>query len=214
MNVVCEGNVCRLVYAYDNYWFKAMSGLHFAVVCSSNMNRSMEAHAILDRKGFRVKSFGTGDRVKLPGRGNRPNCYAFGIPYMEIFNDLVSKDKNYYCHNGVLNMIIRNHKVKPCPERFQCSTERFDVIITCERRVYDQVIEWFALKQSVYNLPTYIINIDIKDNLGEATLGSYLIVELATKLSQSLDLNKDMPLILQAFENKCKKRVLNCVMYY
>lgn len=41
--------------------------MRFAVLCSSNMNRSMEAHAFLAKKGYKVESFGTGDKVKLPG---------------------------------------------------------------------------------------------------------------------------------------------------
>jgi len=38
-------------------------------------------------------------------------------------------------------MLDRNRRIKPKPERFQECREHFDVIITCEERVYDQVVE-------------------------------------------------------------------------
>ncbi|KAJ8666293.1 hypothetical protein QAD02_007955 [Eretmocerus hayati] len=48
----------------------------------------------LRKKGFDVKSFGTGDKVKLPGNApDRPNIYEFGTTYEEIYNDLMTKDK-------------------------------------------------------------------------------------------------------------------------
>ena len=39
--------------------------LRFAVVCSSNMNRSMEAHNFLQKKGYDIKSYGTGNMIKV-----------------------------------------------------------------------------------------------------------------------------------------------------
>ena len=39
--------------------------LRFAVVCSSNMNRSMEAHSFLQKKGYDIKSYGTGQMIKV-----------------------------------------------------------------------------------------------------------------------------------------------------
>ena len=38
-------------------------------------------------------------------------------------------------------MLDRNRRIKPKPERFQACKDKFDVVITCEERVYDQVLE-------------------------------------------------------------------------
>ncbi|CAB0042539.1 unnamed protein product [Trichogramma brassicae] len=153
--------------------------LKVAVICSSNMNRSMEAHAFLSKKGFNVKSYGTGDKVKLPGNApDRPNVYDFGTTYDEIYNDLSSKDRQYYTQNGLLHMLDRNRRIKLKPERFQTSNEKFDILITCEERVYDQVIECMELKLSQNNEAVHLINIDIQDNHEDATVGSFLICEL------------------------------------
>lgn len=38
-------------------------------------------------------------------------------------------------------MLDRNRRIKPKPEKFQLSREKFDLIITAEERVYDQVVE-------------------------------------------------------------------------
>lgn len=46
-----------------------------------------------------------------------------------------------YTQNGLLNMLDRNRRIKQHPERFQLCNEQFTVVITCEERVYDQVLE-------------------------------------------------------------------------
>ena len=38
-------------------------------------------------------------------------------------------------------MLDRNRRLKPRPERFQDSEEQFDIIVTAEERVFDQVLE-------------------------------------------------------------------------
>lgn len=48
-----------------------MVKLKVAVICSSNMNRSMEAHSVFAKRDFQVSSYGTGDKVKIPGKHPR-----------------------------------------------------------------------------------------------------------------------------------------------
>lgn len=38
-------------------------------------------------------------------------------------------------------MLDRNKRIKAKPERFQLCKDKFDLVITCEERVYDQVLE-------------------------------------------------------------------------
>lgn len=72
---------------------EARRKMRFAMVCSSNMNRSMEAHSLLGRAGLDVASYGTGTHVKLPGPSlHEPNVYDFGTPYNVIYDDLRRKD--------------------------------------------------------------------------------------------------------------------------
>eukprot|EP01147_Barroeca_monosierra_P010332 gene10332-2473_t len=141
--------------------------LKFAVVCSSNQNRSMEAHLFLRDRGFDVKSYGTGSCVKIPGPSiDRPNMYEF--------------DSVTYTANGMLDMLDRNRRIKPHPEKFQHATEeRFDVIITCETRIFDETFRDMQQRESDSGKSTHICNLDIKDTHESATDGAFTIVQLA-----------------------------------
>lgn len=71
--------------------------LRYAMICSSNQNRSMEAHSLLKREGFDVRSYGTGAHVKLPGPSLRePNVYEFGTPYKQMYDELRRRDPDLY----------------------------------------------------------------------------------------------------------------------
>jgi len=189
--------------------------MKLAVVCSSNQNRSMEAHAFLSKKGFKVRSFGTGDRVKLPGSAaDKPNVYDFGTPYEDMYQDLLNKDRNLYTQNGILHMLDRNRRIKNSPERFQDCKERFDVVVSCEERVYDQLVEDLEGREVVDNQPVHVINLDIQDNHEEATIGAFLICELAGLMYESDDLDNDMDEIIHEFEEKAQRTILHSVHFY
>src|ERR1700730_17911279 len=135
---------------------------HFAIICASNQNRSMEAHNTLLKKGFtHISSFGTNSLVKLPGpTADRPNSYSFGTKYETIYQDLKNKDTGLYTQNGLLALMERNKRIKEAPQRWQDTQEIFDVIITREEGCFGIVCEDLMERGSVYNRPVHVINVD------------------------------------------------------
>uniref|UniRef100_A0A4W6ERF3 RNA polymerase II subunit A C-terminal domain phosphatase SSU72 n=1 Tax=Lates calcarifer TaxID=8187 RepID=A0A4W6ERF3_LATCA len=170
--------------------------LRVAVVCSSNQNRSMEAHNILSKRGFDVRSFGTGSHVKLPGPApDKPNVYDFKTTYEQMYNDLVRKDKELYTQNGILHMLDRNRRIKSKPELL-------------EGEAYLNSREQETLQ------PVHVINVDIQDNHEEATLGAFLICELCQCIQHTDDMENEIDELLQEFEEKSNRPFLHTVCFY
>ncbi|ELR55574.1 hypothetical protein M91_15723, partial [Bos mutus] len=201
--------------------------LRLAVVCSSNQNRSMEAHNILSKRGFSILSFGTGTNMKLPGPArDRPNVYDFRAMYDDVYKDLLRKDKELYMQNGVLRMLERNmekemathsihgSQIKPRPERFQECKDLFDLILTCEERVYDQVVEDMNSGEQETCQPVHVINVNILDTNKEATLGAFLICDLCQCVQLMGDMEDGIGELLQAFEEKSGRSFLHTVCFY
>ena len=86
----------------------------FAMVCAANMNRSMEAHKVALNAGLDVKSYGAGNRVKLPGASrDNPNVFEFGsVTYKDIYDKLMAEDEKLYTRNGLKDMLERNMTIK------------------------------------------------------------------------------------------------------
>ncbi|KAI0186153.1 protein SSU72 [Xylaria flabelliformis] len=180
--------------------------LKFCTVCASNQNRSMEAHLRLSQANYPVISFGTGSLVRLPGPTiHQPNVYPFNkVSYDTMYKELDGKDHRLYTANGLLNMLGRNRQVKWGPERWQdwqigvprveqgkdrghAGTEGgvVDVVFTCEERCWDAVIDDLLNRGSPLNRPVHVINVDIKDNHEEASIGGQGILELADALNKA-----------------------------
>jgi len=160
----------------------------------------MEAHLTLSLSHYPVLSFGTGSAVRLPGPSiDKPNIYPFNTTtYDTMYRDLVTKDPRLYTANGLLGMLDRNRRIKPHPERWQdyrpglprSDTHQIpdgvvDVVITCEERCFDAVLEDLTNRNSPLNRCVHVINVDIKDNHEEAIVGGKGILELADMLTEA-----------------------------
>lgn len=166
----------------------------------------MEAHLRLSQASYPVISFGTGSCVRLPGPTiTEPNVYPFNtVAYSRMYDELKAKDSRLYAQNGLLEMLERNLSVKETPERWQdwpIGSPRLthtadrgssgiegglvDIVITCEERCWDAVVENLIERGSPLNHPVHVINVDIKDNHQEAVVGGKAIVDLADTLNEA-----------------------------
>ena len=68
---------------------------HYAMICSSNVNRSCAAHKKVHKAGLIASSYGAGAQVKMPGMGG-PRVFPFGTPYDTIYKSLEEENKEYY----------------------------------------------------------------------------------------------------------------------
>ncbi|KAI4987845.1 hypothetical protein ZWY2020_028603 [Hordeum vulgare] len=189
----------------------------FAMVCSSNMNRSMEAHAVLGRAALDVESYGTGSQVKLPGPSmHEPNVYDFGTPYGGIYDDLRRKDPDLYKRN-LLPMLKRNISVKLARMRWQDNTGDgvFDMILTFEERVFDLVVEDMNNREQRLLKSVLIINMDVKDNHEEAAVGAKLALDLCHKLEAVADdWEEIIDDLVAAFEKQHKRKLTYYISFY
>ncbi|KAJ7975289.1 RNA polymerase II subunit A C-terminal domain phosphatase SSU72 [Quillaja saponaria] len=189
----------------------------FAMVCSSNQNRSMEAHSILKRQGFDVSSYGTGAHVKLPGPSLRePNVYEFGTPYKQMFDDLHRKDPELYKRNGILPMLKRNSTVKLAPQRWQdnAADGSFDVVFTFEEKVFDMVIEDLHGRDQTLMKSVLVINLEVKDNHEEAAIGGRLTLDLCQEIEATESWEESIDDIVIAFEKQHRRKLLYSISFY
>lgn len=189
--------------------------IEIALVCQSNMNRSMEAHDVLQQRGYRVRSYGAGSKIRIPGESEwKPNIYDFGTTYAYILADLVKKNQARYTKNGMLAMVERDRKVKDRPERWQDEKAQFDLVITYEQRVFDIVVADLSSRGGVELRPVHVVNIGTTDTHAEAKTGAALTYDLVKMLYDSSDWESEISSILDRFETRAGKPILHTLVFY
>lgn len=185
------------------------------MVCASNMNRSMEAHALLKKHEFNVGSFGVGSHVKLPGPNQKsPNSYSFGTPYKEIFADLAKKDSDLYTRNGLLRMVQRNMEVKVAPERFQDCRDAYDIIVTFEERVMEQVVDDLNRRPQQLLRPVLVVNLDVKDSHEEAALAAPHALRLCSLVEAAEEWEDEIETAVEQLFLETGRRAIYTVCFY
>lgn len=154
---------------------------------------------------MQVASFGVGNSVKLPGQTlQTPNRYEFDIvTYQEIYNDLKEKDEQFYRSIGILDMMARDIKVKPGPQKWQnrqVEMGYFDVVVTFELRVMEIVVADLQSKNG--NHPCVVINMEVKDSAAEAQVAAPDALELCSMIVKSEDWEEEIEDILARFSSK------------
>ncbi|CAF2182292.1 hypothetical protein BRARA_G02299 [Brassica rapa] len=189
----------------------------YAMVCSSNQNRSMEAHFLLKRQGLDVASYGTGSHVKLPGPSARePNVYDFGTPYKQMFDELRRKDPELYKRNGILQMLKRNLNVKLAPQRWQDNAADgvFDVVMTFEEKVFDSVLEDLNNREQSLMKTILVMNLEVKDNHEEAAIGGRLALELCQEIEGNETWEDTIDDIVAGFEKQQRRKLVYSISFY
>jgi RNA polymerase II subunit A C-terminal domain phosphatase SSU72 len=159
--------------------------MRLAVTCAMNQNRSMQVHDLFQRKGIETGSYGTSTVIKLPGESaTAPNLYDFSQTYREIYEDLLSKNEAYYRENGLLYLLERNMRIKEKPENFFERGEEFDLVITCEEKVFSTIFNHYSLIKPTGRRRFLMVNFDIKDTQADAIVGANEIYEFVTIVLQ------------------------------
>ena len=131
-----------------------------------------------------------------------------------MHKDLLCKNRMHYRNNGLLQILGRNERIQPGPERFQERIDPFDVIFTCAERVYKTVVKDLCAREQKTWQPVHVINVEIEDTLEAAALGALIICELCQGLQQEDNMQSSLPKLLQAAKKKTGKSFLHTICFY
>lgn len=150
--------------------------LTFAVVCASNINRSMAIHKKLKDNKINVLSYGTNKNVKLPSLEEKPFVFSFLNSYNAMLKYIEKKnDKNNKLYNSLIELLNNNSIIKKYPNRFQDDfkkdSENVDIIISCDINCYDKIVKYILLngeiKEDIKDLSINLDEFEIKKKVNK-----------------------------------------------
>jgi RNA polymerase II subunit A C-terminal domain phosphatase SSU72 len=190
----------------------------------------MEAHVVLGNAGLTVESYGTGTKVRLPGRSAlEPRVFNFGTRYADMYASMAGTkgDIEFFTENGVLQLCRRGAAVKTAPQRWQDTPSsvitKHDVVIAFEERIFDAVMEDLQIREATENFePIHVICLDTKDNPTQAKIQGKTALELCWVLEKTIqsvgreEFENQVPIILDEWETKRNKtpiKILHTCVY-
>ncbi|KAK8800313.1 hypothetical protein WA171_004949 [Blastocystis sp. BT1] len=191
-------------------------GYRFATICSSNVNRSMEAHDLFEKNNLNVVSYGTGSEIKIPGlTAKTPLSYKFGTDYELILNDLIDKNKEFFTKREIIPMLQRDMRVKRAPQRFQDERKinDIDVCICFDERVFDLVLEDLQFRGCIDMKPIFVFNLHVQDRPSSAREGARNALHLAELLNKCSCLEREACDVKKRFEDETGIPLLFSLFY-
>ena len=79
-------------------------------------------------------------------------------------------------------MLDRNRRIKQKPERFQENKDEFDLIVTCQERVFDQVLESEYTCSLIFDIFVWVGVLRCKSNCRETPTAKKNLMRKVTKL--------------------------------
>ncbi|WJX69459.1 protein-serine/threonine phosphatase [Trifolium repens] len=133
-----------------------------------------------------------------------------------MLDELRRKDPELYKRNGILPMLKRNAAVKLAPQRWQenAADGIFDVVITFEEKVFDMVVEDLHNRDHVLLKTVLIINLEVKDNHEEATIGARLTLDLCQEIEAVESWEESIDDLIAGFEKQHRRKLLYSISFY
>eukprot|EP00955_Chlamydomonas_euryale_P078330 363132-Chlamydomonas_euryale.AAC.10 len=105
-------------------------------------------------------------------------------------------------------------EVKQAPERFQENFEAFDVVVTFEERVMDQVLDDLNRRPVMLMHPVLVINLDVKDSHEEAALAAPHALRLCSLIDASEEWEDEIERIVDQLYNETGRKAIYAICWY